>query len=105
MRVAILLLAGMVGLPTTALARTSGRSVLVPPNAIDRATASTDQRNADARRAADADRLNASVAAQRGADTNTGPIPQSTMTDSVDGFSTAQEIGAPVTPDVTAPRS
>ena len=103
MRFAIMLLAGALALPAVASAQTAGRSVLVPPNAIDRATASTDQRNADARRAADADRLTASVA-ERDAEGSTGPIPQSTMTDSVNGFSTSQEIGAPVTSDPT-PRS
>ena len=54
-------------------------------------------------RAAEADRLSAS-AAQRSAESRTGPVPNSTMTDSVGGFTTPQEIGAPVTPAPTPPR-
>ena len=104
MRIAKLLLATAFLLPTAALAQSSGRSVLVPPNAIDRATASTDQRQADARRAADADRIGAGIA-ERNSAPNTGQVPQSTMTDTAGGFSTAQEIGAPVTPAPTPPRS
>lgn len=104
MRFATLILAGMLALPTAALAQSTTRSVLLPPNAIDRATASTDARTTDARRAADSDRLNASLA-RRDAEARTGPIPQSTMTDSVNGFTTSQEIGAPVTPAPTPPRS
>lgn len=104
MRTAQFLLATVFLLPTAALAQSSGRSVLLPPNAIDRATASTDQRQADARRAADADRINAGIAERNSAPT-TGQVPQSTMTDSAGGFSTSQEIGAPVTPAPTPPRS
>ena len=96
------ILAAATLLPSAALAQTAGRSVLVPPNAIDRANASTDARSADARRAADADRLSASAAETRDSTARAGPPPQSTMTDTVGGFSTSQEIGAPVTPD--APR-
>jgi hypothetical protein len=94
-RLATLLAAGALALPLPALAQTAGRSVLLPPNPIDRATASSDQRNADARRAADADRLNADVAGRQ-AESRVGPLPQSTMTDTVSGFGTPQETGAPV---------
>lgn len=104
MRTAKLFIATAVLLPTAALAQSSGRSVLLPPNAIDRATASTDQRQADARRAADADRINAEIS-ERNSAPNTGQVPQSTMTDSAGGFSTSQEIGAPVTPAPTPPRT
>lgn len=89
-------------LPGAALSQSAGRSTLLPPNAIDRATAGSDARNADARRAAEADRLSAS-SARRDASPATGPIPQSTMTDSAGGFGTSQEIGAPV-PSATPPR-
>lgn len=104
MRTAKLFLVSALCLPGAAMAQSAGRSVLVPPNAIDRATASTDARAAEARRAADVDRLNATIAAQD-APNNSGPIPQSTMTDTPDGFTTSQEIGAPVTPAPTPPRS
>jgi len=98
------ILAAAALLPSVALAQTAGRSVLVPPNAIDRANASTDARSADARRAADADRLSASAAASRDA-SRTGPPPTSTMTDRPGGFSTSQTTGAPVTPAPTPPRA
>ncbi len=84
---------GAMALPSLAQAQTSGRSVLLPPNPIDRATSASDQRNADARRAADADRRAAASSAAATA-SRTGPIPNSTMTDQVGGFSPAQETGS-----------
>ena len=90
--------------PMLAQGQSAGRSVLLPPNPIDRATSATDQRNADSRRAAEADRQSA-AAAERTAASKTGPIPNSTMTDSAGGFTTPQETGSPVTPAPTPPRS
>jgi hypothetical protein len=102
-RTAKLFLTCALCLPGVAMAQSAARSVLVPPNVIDRATASTDARAEAARRAAVADRVDASIDAAVAPD-KTGPIQQSTMTDSPDGFSTSQEIGAPVTPAPTPPR-
>lgn len=94
---------GLLILPSLAQAQTSSRSVLLPPNPIDRATSASDQRNADARRAAEADRR-AADAAGRTAASKTGPIPNSTMTDTAGGFTATQETGSPVTPDTAPPR-
>ena len=104
MRILSAAILGALILPSLAQAQSGGRSVLLPPNPIDRATSATDQRNADARRAADADRQ-AAASAGRTASSKTGPIPNSTMTDSVGGFTTPQETGSPATPAPTPPRS
>lgn len=85
----------------TASAQTT-RSVLLPPNPIDRATAASDARNADARRAAEADRLSASVAAREAA-SQSGEVAGSTMTDGVAGTGT-NPIDAPPPRTVIPPR-
>lgn len=104
MRIVSAAFLGAVVLPSLAQAQSAGRSVLMPPNLIDRATSASDQRNADARRAAGADRQ-AANAAERTAASKTGPIPNSTMTDSIGGFSTSQETGSPVTSAPSTPQS
>jgi len=73
----------------------------IPPNAIDRATAETDQRRAEATRAADADRVAAQNAARAASSTQSAPITQSTLTDGVSGLGTRTDTPAP---PASAPR-
>lgn len=87
--------------PAAAAAQTSSppRSILVPPNPIDRATAASDRRAADARRAASADRASASIEA-RTTPPRSGVVPNSTFTDGVAGFGTrpAESATTPAPP-------
>jgi len=66
----------------------------IPPNAIDRATASTDARRADQARAADADRVAAENRAHTARATQSAPITQSTLTDGVSGLGTRTDTRA-----------
>lgn len=72
----------------------------IPPNAIDRATAITDQRRANAAQSSAVDRLDAERAA-RAANARNGPVAGSTFSDGVAGLGTRPDVTSP--PTATAP--
>jgi hypothetical protein len=73
----------------------------IPPNAIDRSTAADDARRASISSSVAADRDRAALDA-RSAASRTGPLPQSTMIDRVDGATTGvQPVPSVVTPPVS----
>jgi hypothetical protein len=94
MRPALILALAMLPAMASAQTSTPPRSILTPPNPIDRATADSDRRAADARRAAEADRAAASSAA-RTAPVDTGPVAGSTFTDGTSGFGTRPDTAVP----------
>lgn len=99
MRIAVCTIVALL-VPVSGWAQTTtppGGSVLdtrIPPNAIDRATAASDPRRAEAARAADADRASAERAA-RDAAARTAPVAGSTMTDGVSGLGARPDIPPP----------
>lgn len=98
----VAILTGALALTAVPAAAQTTRSVLLPPNPIDRATAASDARNADARRAADAERRDAEIAA-RSAAGQSGDVIGSTMTDGVSGMG-SRPTDAPAQ-TITPPRS
>ncbi len=81
--------------PTTGVLATG-----IPPNAIDRATAVTDQRRSSAAQSSAIDRIDAERDA-RAARERRGPVAGSTFTDGVAGLGTRPDVASP--PNTTAP--
>ena len=83
---------------TSGMAQATSDSVVsqtrIPPNAIDRATAVSDRRDADRAQASSLDRIEAERAA-RAASERQGPVAGSTLTDGVAGLGTRPDVSAP----------
>ncbi len=82
---------------TAQVSSTPSGSVLdtgIPPNAIDRATAVTDQRRSDLAQSSAVDRLEAERNA-RAASSRRGPVSGSTLSDGVAGLGTRPDLSPP----------